>query len=157
MKLFIKILRKIQYLYYDLIGYINKIQFFSCGKNVKFFGKCYIKNHQNIKIGSSVTFNDGAYLNGLGGIEIGDNVSISALSIIVSTGLDPLTLKSTKKHVDKKIIIGNNVQIGVGAIILSGVQIGDNVLVGAGSVVTKSINSNCIVAGNPATILRVIE
>jgi maltose O-acetyltransferase len=156
MKFFIKILRKVQYLSYDLLGYVNKVQFLAYGKNVKFFGKCYIKNHQNIVIGENVTFNDGAYLNGLGGIEIGDNVSISAMCIIVSTGLNPLTLKNTKEHINEKIKIGNNVQIGTGAIVLSGVKVGDNVLIGAGSVVTKDIASNSVVAGNPARIIREI-
>ena len=34
------------------------------------------------------------------------------------------------------------------------VTIGDNVVIGAGSVVTKSFASNCVIAGNPATIIR---
>ncbi len=59
-----------------------------------------------------------------------------------------------KIHINKKIIIKNNVQIGTGAIVLSGVTIGNNVIVGAGTVVTKNIEDNCIVVGNPARILR---
>jgi len=35
-----------------------------------------------------------------------------------------------------------------------GVNIGDEVVVGAGSVVTKDVPSNCIVAGNPAIIIK---
>ncbi len=50
--------------------------------------------------------------------------------------------------------IGNNVYIGAGAVIMNPVNIGDNVIIGAGSVVTKDIPSNCIVAGNPAKIIR---
>lgn len=153
-KIIFKIINKLEYLLYDIRGYIKKIQFESYGKNVKFFGQCYMKNPHNIKIGSDVTFNDGAYLNALGGIEIGNNVSISALSIVVSTGLEPNTLSYSKKHINKKIFIGNNVQLGVGSIVLAGVHIGDNVIVGAGSVVTKDIETNSIVAGSPATIIR---
>jgi acetyltransferase-like isoleucine patch superfamily enzyme len=37
---------------------------------------------------------------------------------------------------------------------LGGVKIGDEVIVGAGSVVVKDVPSNCIVAGNPAKIIR---
>lgn len=44
--------------------------------------------------------------------------------------------------------------IGTRAIILPGVKIGDEVVVGSGSVVTKDIPSNCIVAGNPAKIIK---
>ena len=46
------------------------------------------------------------------------------------------------------VIIGNNVWIGGGAIILPGVTIGDNVVIGAGSVVTKDILSNTIAYGS---------
>ena len=50
--------------------------------------------------------------------------------------------------------IGKNCFIGVGALIMPGVSIGDETVVGAGAVVTKSFPSNCIVAGNPARIIR---
>lgn len=50
--------------------------------------------------------------------------------------------------------IGRNCFIAVGATILPGVKIGDEVIVGAGAVVTKDVPSNCIVAGNPAKIIR---
>jgi acetyltransferase-like isoleucine patch superfamily enzyme len=46
--------------------------------------------------------------------------------------------------------IGDNVWIGMGAVILKGVTIGDNSVVAAGAIVTKSIPANTIVAGNPA-------
>ena len=49
-----------------------------------------------------------------------------------------------------EIKIGNNVFIGVNAIILPGVTIGDNSINAAGSVVTKSCKGNTIFAGNPA-------
>jgi acetyltransferase-like isoleucine patch superfamily enzyme len=44
--------------------------------------------------------------------------------------------------------------IGMGAIILKGVTIGENAVVAAGAVVTKSVPANCIVAGNPAVIVK---
>lgn len=51
-------------------------------------------------------------------------------------------------HIGKKCFIGAN------AMIMCGITIGDEVIVGAGSIVTKDVPSNCIVAGNPAKILR---
>lgn len=50
--------------------------------------------------------------------------------------------------------IGDRCFIGVNSIILPGVNIGDEVVVAAGSVVTKDVPSNCIVAGNPARIIK---
>lgn len=44
--------------------------------------------------------------------------------------------------------------IGMGAVILKGVTIGENSVVAAGAVVTKSVPPNCVVAGNPATIVK---
>ena len=50
--------------------------------------------------------------------------------------------------------VGDNCFIGGGARILPGIRIGNNCIVGAGSVVTKDVPDNCIVAGNPARIIR---
>jgi acetyltransferase-like isoleucine patch superfamily enzyme len=50
--------------------------------------------------------------------------------------------------------IGDNVWIGMNAVILKGVTIGDNSVVAAGAVVTKSIAPNTIVAGNPAVVVK---
>lgn len=50
--------------------------------------------------------------------------------------------------------IGKNCFIGARSIILPGVTIGDSVIVAAGSVVTKDVPKNCIVAGNPAVVIK---
>ena len=50
--------------------------------------------------------------------------------------------------------IGRQCFIGANAIIMCGIHIGDNVVVGSGAIVTRDIPSNCIVAGNPARIIR---
>lgn len=54
-----------------------------------------------------------------------------------------------------KLVIGNDVWIGYGAIILSKcVSIGNGAIIGAGSVVTKNVPPYSIVVGNPAKVLR---
>ena len=53
--------------------------------------------------------------------------------------------------------IGNNVFIGMNAIITRNVQIGDNVIIGAGSVVTKDCEENSVYAGNPARKIMTIN
>ncbi|MEG2054502.1 MAG: sugar O-acetyltransferase [Oscillospiraceae bacterium] len=52
------------------------------------------------------------------------------------------------------VVIGDNVWLGGGVIILPGVTIGDNVVIGAGSVVTKNIPSNTIAFGSPCKVVR---
>ncbi|SUW63083.1 Streptogramin A acetyltransferase [Buttiauxella agrestis] len=54
----------------------------------------------------------------------------------------------------KPINIGNDVWIGVGAIIIDGVNIGDGAIIGAGSIVTKDVSSYTIVAGVPAKVIN---
>ena len=54
----------------------------------------------------------------------------------------------------KAVVIGDNVWIGGGAILLPGVTVGENTVIGAGSVVTHSIPANCMAAGNPCRVIR---
>lgn len=76
---------------------------------------------------------------------IGDNCTILSLVLIGK--------KNTKADVSSSFI-GDNCYIGAGTVIMNPGKIGNNVVIGAGSVVTKDIPDNCIVAGNPATILK---
>ena len=50
--------------------------------------------------------------------------------------------------------IGDNCIVFAGASILGGVTIGNNVIVGAGAVVVSNVPDNCVVAGNPAKIIK---
>lgn len=52
------------------------------------------------------------------------------------------------------VVIGNDVWLGDGATILSGVRIGDGAVVGARALVTKDVPPYGIVGGNPAKLLR---
>ena len=52
------------------------------------------------------------------------------------------------------VVIGDNVWIGGGAIIMPGVTIGDNVVIGAGSVVTRDIPGNVVAYGSPCRAMR---
>lgn len=59
-------------------------------------------------------------------------------------------------HSEEDIIIGDNVWIGYGSQIMSGVHIGSNAIVAAGAVVTKDVPDNVIVGGVPAIKLSQI-
>ncbi|MDF2631443.1 MAG: hypothetical protein K0Q85_39 [Caproiciproducens sp.] len=51
-------------------------------------------------------------------------------------------------------IIGNNVRITAGAVVIGKVNIGENSVIGANSSVTKDIPPNCTVVGNPGYIVK---
>lgn len=52
------------------------------------------------------------------------------------------------------VLLGDNVFVGAGTIILPGVTIGDNVIIGAGSVVVSDIESNSVALGQPAKKIK---
>jgi acetyltransferase-like isoleucine patch superfamily enzyme len=66
------------------------------------------------------------------------------------------TYPFTEEHHTTKgpIRIGNDVWIGMNALILSGVTIGDGAVVGAGAVVTKDVPPYAIVVGSPAKLVK---
>ncbi len=52
--------------------------------------------------------------------------------------------------------IGDNVTVGANVTIIGDIKIGNNVIIGAGSVVVKDVPDNCVIAGNPARIIKTI-
>lgn len=52
-----------------------------------------------------------------------------------------------------RVIIGDNVFVGHGTIILPDTHIGSNCVIGAGSVVSKDIPDNSVAVGNPIKII----
>ena len=52
------------------------------------------------------------------------------------------------------VVVGDNVLLGAGAVLLGPVTIGDNVKIGANAVVTKSVPPNLTVVGIPARIVK---
>ena len=87
------------------------------------------------------------------GVEISNNCFISHGTTFTNDKFDSPDIKS---WILRKTFVGNNVRIGSNSTILP-VKIGNNSIIGAGAVVTKNIPANCIVAGNPAKIIRKSE
>lgn len=92
-------------------------------------------------------------------VTLGDNVYISVGANFVCH--DGSTLPFRKDIPDLELAgeirVGNNVFIGMGALILPNVTIGNNCIVGANAVVTRNVPDCSIVAGNPARLVSSTE
>ena len=90
-------------------------------------------------------------------VTFGDNVLIGPDCGIYAAG-HPLDVEQRNAGLEyaQPIHVGNNVWIGGGVKILSGVTIGDNTVIAAGSVVTKDIPANVLAGGVPCRVLRKI-
>lgn len=99
----------------------------------------------DIHVGKRCWF--GLYNIVMGPIEIGDEFSTGPDVKILGPRHPTLKAEQTKHE---KTIIGNNVWVSSGCIILFGVKIGDNAIISAGSVVTKDVPADSFVGGNPA-------
>lgn len=84
---------------------------------------------------------------------IGDGTTIGPNVVIYDHDHD---IKSKGNLVKEKVVIGKNVWIGAGAVILKGVTIGDNAVVAAGTVVSKDVCENTVVRNQFTTVYKEI-
>ena len=117
----------------------------------RYGGKINIGNRVGISGATIYAWND---------IEIGDNTLIGANTKIMDNDFHPVDVNERLKNNvpdgvgQKPVKIGKNVFIGCNCLILKGTVIGDNCVVGAGSVVSGIFEDNCIIAGNPAKVIK---
>lgn len=116
---------------------------------------------KGVPVGSNTCIYRDVKISGEGSesISIGSNCVLTGRILI---GHDA----STNKHLGIRygepspmlpIVIEDGCFIGYRAIVLVGVNIGAGSIVGAGSVVTSDIPPNCVVAGNPARVICLVQ
>jgi len=138
--------------------------------NVMLLG-CHLfsSHHGKIELGNNVKIGSSSQILCVDKVVIGDYTAIATDVTIVDNNNHPINpeyrefMRTTPHNSDarswihsdhKPIIIGRNCWIGSNVRIQKGVTIGDNSVVAACSVVTKDVPANCIVAGNPAKIVK---
>lgn len=89
---------------------------------------------------------------------IGNNVMLGANAFITDTDFHPIAPQnrrfSRENILTKRVVIKDNVFIGMNSLILKGVTIGENSVIGAGSVVAGNIPPNSIACGIPAKVIK---
>jgi maltose O-acetyltransferase len=105
----------------------------------------------NIHLGAGVFLNFNCVILDVVSVHIGDGTQIGP-AVQIYTADHPRDPETRRSGLESgiPIVIGKNVWIGGGAIILPGVTIGDDAVIGAGSVVTRNVPAGATVVGNPA-------
>jgi acetyltransferase-like isoleucine patch superfamily enzyme len=107
-----------------------------------------------VKIGINTMISLGARIDmRRGEVVIGDNCLITHGCYILSHD-GAARLVNPGSDGFGKVIIGDNVFVGVNSVILPNVTIGENSVIGSGAVVTKDVPPESLVVGNPARVIR---
>jgi len=125
---------------YNLIGHNTVIQgsaVIEFGERSYCAGNCVIASNQLVRIGCDVM--------------IADQVTIRDTDHNISSVDQPMIEQGIETS---PVIIGNDVWIAHGAIILKGVTVGEGSVIAAGAVVTKDVPPYAIVGGVPARVIR---
>lgn len=169
---YIKVLWGIRALYYKIFfrkflfpSYIGRPIFLLNSKNVtiekkvRIFPGARIECHLNgkILIEENVSIGQNLHITSGGNLVIGKNTTISGNVLITNIDhdyqeLDIHILK--QKLIIKETKIGENSFIGYGVIIQAGTILGKQCIVGANSVVRGVFPDLCVIAGNPAKIIK---
>ena len=96
--------------------------------------------------------NEGVTITCASEVHIGKGANIAREAVI--RDYDGHYIEDVNYRTAKPIKIGDNVWIGYRAMILKGVTIGEGSIIAANAVVTKDVPAHCVVAGNPAKIIR---
>ncbi len=128
----------------------------SCGQAVNVEHGAWFGSGKGVRLGDRSSIGMDALI--MGPIDIGDDVMMGPRCILVSNRHDisrPDVPMNSQGFTDARpIVIEDDVFVGAGATVLPGVRICTGSVVGAGAVVVKDVPPRCVVAGNPAEVVR---
>jgi acetyltransferase-like isoleucine patch superfamily enzyme len=148
------VLRIIHYYGYAHVRERPKIQF---GPGAKIAPNVSLRNGERVSIGARSNVGERCSLwagDHSGRITIGSDVLLAPQVFITASNYqfapDSPIMAQPRQEAD--VVIGNDVWLGAGVVVVPGVTIGNGCVVGAGSVVTRSLPAGSIAAGCPARV-----
>lgn len=120
----------------------------------------FVEVQKNAHIGKNCKISSHTFI--CEGVVVEDNVFIGHNVTFINDLFPRATTSDGKLQTEDdwkcgKTVIKNGASIGSSSTLLCGITVGEHSIIGAGSVVTKDVPAHCIVAGNPARILRTID
>lgn len=146
---------------YQVINMASDRRYITIGKNTNIHPTTIIRNGKNVKVGDNCLINHNNLLqpgkgpNGY--IKIGNYVHTGANVMFLAFNHGFYTTEIPTKeqdYMDAPIVVEDDVWIGGGSIILSGVTIEKGAIVAAGAVVNKDVPPYAIIGGVPAKVLK---
>jgi len=130
---------------------IEPVNLYGCRLGDNCFVGPFVEIQKNVEIGNNTRIQSHSFI--CEGVKIGNHCFISHGTTFTNDLFDSPNIEN---WIMRKTIVGSDVRIGSNVTLLP-VSIGNNSIIGAGSVVTKDIPPNCVVAGNPAKIIKKLE
>ena len=118
----------------------------------------YLSNGASLAIGSECAFNGSVnlYQHEASSMTIGRNCLFGGGALLTTSDMHSIISLQDSQRINpaKDIAIEERVWLGAGVTVLKGVTVGEGSAIGAHSVVSRSVRRNCLVAGNPAALVR---
>ena len=105
-----------------------------------------------LSVGDKCFFNQNVSITCKKKVVIGDRCQIANNVVIVDH--DHAGSENWGSYVETDVVIGNDVWIGAGAVILRGTTIGDKAVIGAGSIVKGNVPAGCVYYQKRETVIR---
>jgi len=157
---FIFIKEILMLIFYYILNHVKGLRKVNKGKNVRIRPGVLLRDAERIYLGDNTMLNHGNILwagkkNAI--ITLGSNVIVGPYVQIIAfnhgfSKIDEPILE--QEYTEENIIVGDDVWIGAGAILVAGAKVGNGSIIAAGSVVTGEIPAYSVCAGIPAKVIK---